>query len=117
MLFGFAAMLPAGAFESSPLSSGTASAEKEKKKEKEKIVGIKINKAYLKAGEKLSVENPNGYTLKFFVGDKEVSTGALTLKKEYYENWIGVRGYNGNEMVCGDKVYFSKLPVLYINTR
>lgn len=116
MLFGFAAMLPASAFESSPLSSGTASAEKEKKKEKEKIVGIKINKAYLKAGEKLSVENPNGYTLKFFVGDKEVSTGALTLKKEYYENWIGVRGYNGNEMVCGDKVYFSKLPVLYINT-
>ena len=120
MIFGFAALLPAGAFESIPFASGTVSAEKEKDKDKEKekemITGIRINKAYLKAGEKLSVENPNGYLLKFFVGDKQVSTGSLTLKAAYYEKWIGVRAYNGNEMVCGDKVYFSKLPVIYINT-
>ena len=77
---------------------------------------IKINKLYLKAGNQLQVDNPNNYTLRYYVGDTEIESDNLTLSSDYYEKWITVTAYNGGEKVAEDKAYFSKLPVVYINT-
>lgn len=78
--------------------------------------GFGINKLYLKAGETLSVNNPDNYELKYFVGDTEVEGETLTLTADYYEKWITVKAFSGENQVAEDKVYFSKLPVIYINT-
>lgn len=75
-----------------------------------------IDKLYLKAGEQLKVSNPDNYELKFYVGDNEVEGDSLTLVSDYYEKWITVKAFNGTEQAAEDKVYFSKLPVIYINT-
>lgn len=75
-----------------------------------------INKLYLRAGENLSVNNPDNYDLKYYVDDTEIEGNTLTLKSNYYEKWITVKAYDGETQVAEDKVYFSKLPVIYINT-
>lgn len=77
---------------------------------------VAIDKTYLKTGETLKVDNPDNCELKYFVGDEEVEEESLTLKTDYYEKWITVKGYLNGKKVAQDKVYFSKLPIIYINT-
>jgi hypothetical protein len=77
---------------------------------------VTIDKTYLKAGDILKVDNPDNCELKYFVGDEEVEEESLTLKTDYYEKWITVKGYLNSKKVAQDKVYFSKLPIIYINT-
>ena len=81
-----------------------------------KEVAFGIDKTYLKAGEPLTVNNPDGYTLRYFVGEEEILTDGLTLEGSYYEKWITVRGYDGDELAAEDTAYFSRLPVLYLAT-
>ena len=78
--------------------------------------GISIDKTCLCAGAELKVSNPEGCSLRFFVDDELVSEDSLVLSADYYEKWIVVKAYDGDESVSEDRVYFSKLPVLYINT-
>lgn len=77
---------------------------------------ISINRAYLKANTPLSVNNPNDYALKFFKGDEELGVESYIPTEQDYESWLTVKAYNGDQEVAADSVYFSKLPVLYINT-
>ena len=78
--------------------------------------GISIERAYLRAGDSLKVSNAEGFALRFFVDDELVSEDSLVLSSDYYEKWIVVKAYDGDEPAGEDRVYFSKLPVLYINT-
>ena len=75
-----------------------------------------IDKTYLITGGTLTVSNPGGYDLKYFVGKDEVEIEGFTLRSDYYEKWIYVKAYDGDTLVDEDAVYFSKLPVIYINT-
>ena len=78
---------------------------------------LHIDRAYLSVGQPLSVSCPEGDTLRCFVGDEEVAAEGFVLKPEYYENWITVKAYDDDdEIEAEDRVWFSKLPVLYINT-
>ncbi len=77
---------------------------------------ISIDKTYLSVGNKISVTNPNDYTLKCFIDDQEYSLDSYKLKPEHYEKWIVVKAYDGDVELEEDKAYFSKLPVIYINT-
>ena len=79
--------------------------------------GISIDKTCLRAGEELPVPNPEGCSLRFFADDKLVSEDSLVLSADYYEKWIGVKAYDDGELVGEDRAYFSKLPMLYINTK
>lgn len=78
-------------------------------------VYVSIDKTYLKLGEELRVDNPSGLELEYFVGDEAVASGALVLTEEYLEKWITVRATDG-VTVYEDRAYFSRLPVLYVNT-
>ena len=80
------------------------------------VAGISIDKTCLRAGEELTVSNPEGFSLRFYVDDKLVSVDSLVLSADYYEKWIGVKAYDGDKLAGEDRAYFSKLPVLYINT-
>ncbi len=77
---------------------------------------ISIDRKYLTAGQQLNVSNPNGFTLKYFVNKEEAESEPFVLTQDHYEKWITVKAYNGDELVGEDSVYFSKLPVVYINT-
>ncbi len=76
---------------------------------------ISIDRTFLKAGEALKVDNAEGYKLKYFVDGTE--TESPVLKEDQYEEWIRVDAFdeNGN-LVSSDSAYFSRLPVIYINT-
>ena len=79
--------------------------------------GISIDKTYLMTGNALEVDNPHGYSLRYYVDDEQIQCDALTLSSDYYEKWITVKAYNDDEeFIAEDRAYFSKLPVLYINT-
>ena len=86
-----------------------------------------IDKTYLKAGQKLSVSVPEGLTVKYFLRDPmaepddktliEQTEDGLKLKEDYYEKWIIAEAYDEeDELVASDSVYFSKLPVVYLDT-
>ena len=75
-----------------------------------------IDKAFLIADAPISVSNPEGYTLRFYIDDAQVGEGGYIPQASDYEKWITVKAYDGDEFVCEDRAYFSKLPVLYINT-
>ena len=84
--------------------------------------GIRIDKTYLRAGDALVVENPGNYSLHYYIDDEEVDSekivdNTLTLSPDFYEKWIRVAAYSGDELLSEDSVYFSKLPVLYIDTK
>ena len=78
--------------------------------------GIKIDKAYLKAGESLKILNAGDCTIKYYVDGQEAEDEEFILKEEYYEKWIKAEAYNGDELVSSDSAFFSKLPVVYVNT-
>ena len=75
-----------------------------------------IDRKYLIAGEPIAVNNPQGSELRFYVADEEVARDSFTPSADHYEKWITVKAYSGEKVVDEDSVYFSKLPVLYINT-
>ncbi len=81
---------------------------------------ISIDNTDLIAGDTLSVINPANYLLKYYVDDQEVETDSFVLSEDYYEKWITVKAFNSEgtaeEPVSEAKVYFSNLPVIYINT-
>ena len=92
---------------------------------------LTIDKVYLKTGQKLSVSVAENLTLKYYWGDPlaypedpdskiliEDTEDGLKLTSDYYEKWIIVEAYNDTDEdpVAKECVYFSKLPVVYINT-
>ena len=84
--------------------------------EEARAAGISIDKRYLRAGDTLTVSNPGHHTLRYYVGDNEVAGDSFTLLTDYYEKWISVKAFDGETLVSEDRAYFSKLPVLYIDT-
>ena len=107
MMIGSAALLPADAFSQSALfGCNTVQAAET----------VTIDKTYMKAGQKIAVSNPGGYDLKFYIDGVETADAELTLTEQHYEKWITVKAYSGEELVGEDKAYFSRLPVIYINT-
>ena len=77
---------------------------------------IRIDKTYLALGGTLRVDNPSELELKYFKGDEEIGSGTLTLTEDLLENWITVKAYDGGVEVGEDSAYFSRLPVIYIET-
>lgn len=75
-----------------------------------------IDKTYLKIGDTLKINNPSGSQIKCFADGNEIDPEDFILTKEFYEKWIIVQEFDGEEYKTVDKVYFSKLPVIYINT-
>ena len=80
------------------------------------ITSVQIDKTYLKAGEALRVSAPDGCTLRCFAGSEEIEGDSFVLSEDCYEKWITVKAYDNGEEVSQDKAYFSRLPVVYINT-
>ena len=77
---------------------------------------VQIDKTYLKAGEPIKVINPHGYSLRFYVNNGERARDSFTPTEADYEKWIKVKAFDGDVDMGQDKAYFSKLPVLYLNT-
>lgn len=75
-----------------------------------------IDKTYLRAGDSLRVKNASGFSFKYYVDDEEVLTGELVLDEAWYERWITVKAFRNGQLISEDTAYFSRLPVLYINT-
>jgi len=82
----------------------------------ETVAAVQIDKTYLKAGGGLHGSAPEGCTLRYFADGKEVDGNSFVLSEDYYEKWITVKAYDNGEEVSQDKAYFSRLPVIYINT-
>ena len=80
-------------------------------------LSVYIDKSCLLAGAPLRLYNPLGYTLRFFLDDEELPGEAPVLGEADYEKWITVRAYQGDRLVSEDRAYFSRLPVLYIDTK
>ena len=78
--------------------------------------GFSIDKTFLRTGDPIKVINPDKLSLRFLVDGAEAGRDMLTLLSDYYEKWITVQGYRGETLVSEDRAYFSKLPVIYINT-
>lgn len=72
------------------------------------------------AGQALELSGvENGGTVKWFVDDREVTAGeqGYVPVEADYEKWIRAELYRGGgEPVETDRIYFSKLPVVYIDT-
>ena len=83
---------------------------------KEAVNTVQIDKTWLQAGNVLSVSTPEGSTLQYFVDGEKQEGDSLTLSPDFYEKWITVRAYFDGQEVGSDSIYFSKLPVIYINT-
>ena len=77
---------------------------------------ISIDKTYLKAGCALPVINPSNLDLEYYVGEERIGGDELVLSEEYYESFITIRAYDAEGALYEDSVYFSKLPVIYIDT-
>ena len=77
---------------------------------------VVIDRTYLTAGDSLRVQHPENTGLTVCVGEQEFAGEDFVLTSDYYEQWITVKAYDGDTLVGEDSVYFSKLPVLYINT-
>ena len=77
---------------------------------------ISIDKTYLKVGETLKINNPTGSMIRCLADGSEVDPESFVLTEEFYEKWIEVQEFDGEGYETADKVYFSKLPVIYINT-
>lgn len=78
---------------------------------------ISIDRRYLKVGESIVVNNPLSLNLKYYVDDNYIDSNNFILKSDYFEKWIRVEAYDQNdELVSSDSVYFSNLPVIYIDT-
>ncbi len=75
-----------------------------------------IDRTSLVLDQTLKVNNPDGFRLQLYVDGKAVEAPELKLTADCCEKWIKVEGYRDEDVVASDTVFFSKLPVLYINT-
>ncbi len=81
-------------------------------------ISVSFEQEYAKAGEALNVAvtGADNVTYKWYVGDSQVSTEAsYTPTTEDLENFIRVEVTAGTK-TAEAQMYFSKLPVVYINT-
>lgn len=84
--------------------------------------GFTVEKTFLQIGGQIHVVCPEefGGTIMCYVGDDEngVPADDFILNPEDYEKWITVKAFEveSTEPVWSDRVYFSKLPVIYIDT-
>jgi len=78
-----------------------------------------FDKTYLAVGEYLKISNPNDYELKVFADGHEFPADDFLLTEDFFEKWIAVKAYDGEseDPVAEDEVYFSRLPVVYIDTK
>ena len=76
---------------------------------------ILIDKRSLRVGGTLEFYNDYDCTLEYLVEGRAPSA-ELTLDESLYESWITVRATRSDGYVSEDRVYFSKLPVVYIDT-
>lgn len=75
-------------------------------------------------GEKLRVNvedadvDSQEYKYKWYIDNSEIdnSTDTYMATKKDYEHWVKVVAYSGEKLVGEDSVYYSKLPVLYVET-
>lgn len=68
-------------------------------------------------GEAITTNASEETMVKWYVGDRLVSDSKQYIPDETaLEQWIIAKAYTGNEQIGEDKIYFSKLPVIYINT-
>jgi uncharacterized repeat protein (TIGR02543 family) len=86
-----------------------------------KEIVIKITSSTLVIGESIQYEkNENVAYLKWYVNDDEIDSlgdNGYAPSVYDYEKWIKVEAYNTDDIKIGeDQIYFSKLPVVYINT-
>ena len=110
MTFSLCSLLPQGF----SLSGFVYAANEQSAEAQDKLVSI--DRKYLTAGQKLTVSNPGGLTLEYFVDNQSIGSSAPVLKDEYLEKWLSVKAYSGEKLAAEDSVYFSKLPVVYIST-
>ena len=80
-------------------------------------VNCRIDNRYMEAGKAVQVDNPKNYELKWYVDDRYVSEETYIPSENDYEKWIKVEAYDAGILVDCDQVYFSKLPVCYIDTK
>ncbi|WP_026527950.1 InlB B-repeat-containing protein [Butyrivibrio sp. VCD2006] len=80
---------------------------------------LSINNENVQVGEAIKVTKSNSVTsLKWYVDGTEIETGDEFIPSQSdMEKWISVKGFDsqGNE-IAQDKLYFSNIPVIYINT-
>ena len=78
-----------------------------------------VDKTYLTVGEQLKINNPDGYKLKIYVDGIGYEPEDFYLTEEFYEKWIIVLAFENEfeDPVDLDNVYFSRLPVIYIDTK
>lgn len=68
-------------------------------------------------GESVTTNANKETTVKWYIGNRLVSEAKQYIPDETaLEQWITAKAYDGNEKIVEDKFYFSKLPVIYINT-
>ncbi|WP_022760613.1 InlB B-repeat-containing protein [Butyrivibrio sp. AD3002] len=71
------------------------------------------------AGQPLEIKKSDVVnSVKWYIGDTVISEGdTYTPESEDYEKWIVLKAYDSEgKEVASDSIYFSKLPVVYINT-
>lgn len=83
----------------------------------QKIQVFKITANRLVPGEAVTTNASQETTVKWYIEDQLVSESKQYIPDENaLEKWITARAYVGSEQIGEDKFYFSKLPVIYINT-
>ncbi len=87
--------------------------------EEEEATEFGVDKTYLTVGEQLNINNPDGYKLKIYVDGIGYAPEDFYLTEEFYEKWIVVLAFENEseDPVDLDNVYFSRLPVIYIDTK
>ena len=87
--------------------------------EEEEATKFGVDKTYLTVGEQLKINNPDGYKLKIYVDGIGYAPEDFYLTEEFYEKWIIVLAFENEfeDPVDLDNVYFSRLPVIYIDTK
>jgi len=82
---------------------------------------VTITDDRFKVGQSIHISKDDSVTsVKWYVNGRAVNTGSsdlYKLKTSDYEKWISVKAYDSNDELIGeDEIYFSRLPVAYINT-
>jgi hypothetical protein len=89
----------------------------------EETASVKIVTTQPKVGSNIEVQVENvsddaDLSYQWYVDDNEYTGGynVYIPSEDDYEHWIKVKVYQGEEEIGEDSIYFSKLPVVYINT-
>ncbi len=79
-------------------------------------VTVSIDKTSLIPGQTPRVNASEGLALEYFLDGETIGTEAPVLTDACLESWITVRGYGAQGEIYEDSAYFSRLPVMYIDT-